>query len=179
MKKIAGIVGVISLIIGLIAGVIEIVNHINRQSTPLKPAIPTSATIIRQYSIQVSSNKYLDNTEIQVKKGDWLEFSAIGSWWSGISQTGPEGDGGGIFGIGRPPTGQTLIPDANNGELVGLVNGGTPFRVGSSAIQIADRDGNLILVMNESLGSCEGGGVGSCYDDNNGSLAVKVTVWRL
>ncbi len=67
----------------------------------------------------------------------------------------------------------------NLGELVGKVEGNFPFRVGRSAVKVVTRDGTLWLAMNDNTGSCEGGGVGSCYDDNHGFLEVKVTVWRV
>jgi hypothetical protein len=64
------------------------------------------------------------------------------------------------------------------GELVGKVADGMPFRIGRCSIESATQAGNLFLAMNENTGACVGGRTGSCYEDNNGSLQVLVSVFQ-
>ena len=143
-------------------------------------ALPTSAVIVGESLVDVRANEYWHDTGIKVQSGDWLQFSATGSWWSGISTTGPDGDGGiPPFGWFRPACGLCPVPNGNLGELVSKVDDGIPFRIGSSAILQIDRSGNIILAMNETTGPCIGNREGSCYDDNKGALKVKVTVQRI
>ncbi len=143
-------------------------------------ALPPSAVIVDESVVDVLATKYWGDTGIKVQRGDWIEFSASGSWWSGISKTGPDGDGGiPPFGWARPSCGQCPVPDGNLGELVGKVDDGVPFRIGRLALLSIDRSGNIILAMNETTGPCKDGRPGSCYDDNTGALKVKVTVRRI
>jgi len=139
---------------------------------------PDEATKVNQLRVSVRANQYWYDTGIGVKQGDWLELKAKGEWWNGISTTGPKGDRR-FLGLGRPECGLCPVVGGNLGELVGKVDDEVPFRIGNSIEEIATRDGNLFLAMNESTGSCEGGGEGSCYDDNQGFLEVEVTVWRV
>jgi len=140
--------------------------------------IPPEAFIDQQLRVGVPADQYWYDTGITVERGDWLQLRAKGKWWNGISRTGPKGDGG-IIGIGRPPCDECPVVDGNLGELVGKVDDEFPFRIGSSIIEVATKDGNLFLAMNDSTGSCDGGGAGSCYNDNKGFLQVTVTVWRI
>jgi hypothetical protein len=140
-----------------------------------KPTIPSSAVIVQQETVNVSATEYWHDTGITVQKGGWLELTATGSWWSGISTTGPDGAGG-LF---RPACGRCPVTDGNLGELVGKIGGSPPFRIGSSTIRAVSQDGNLLLAMNENTGPCKDGRDGSCYEDNNGVLEVIVTVRRI
>lgn len=172
------------LLVGLLVGMVHLFIEYNvfvpnNDSSKNFTSLPNSAVIIKQTLVQVPAKEYWHDTGIEIQKGDWLEFIATGSWWSGISMTGPEGDGGVIFGLGRPTCGECPVPDGNLGELVGKVDDGLRFRIGRSAIHVIDRDGNLFLAMNENTGSCNDGPEGSCYEDNNGALNVTVTVRRI
>lgn len=143
-------------------------------------ACPTSAVIVSESLVDVWAFKYpWNDTDIEVQKGDCLEFTATRTWWSGISLTGPDGDDGIIFGLGRPDCGQCPVTDGNLGELVGKVGDGVPFRIGSSTTLDVDRDGYIMLAMNENTGKCDFVRNGSCYDDNKDALKVKVTVRRI
>lgn len=138
---------------------------------------PPQPPLAAEYARKVSGDDYWRETDVIVEKGDWLEFKATGRWWSGISNTGPDGDGG-LFGLGRPSSSQCPVVDANLGALVGKVEGDAPFRIGSQHQVIATKSGQLYLAMNDNTGSLEGGGPGSCYADNKGVISVVVTVRR-
>ena len=144
------------------------------QKPIVEPLIPSAAVIVEQSIVRVPANQYWHDTGIKVQKRDWLEFKASGSWWSGISMTGPEGQSS----FSRNSCGACPIPDGNLGELVGKV-GPDLFKVGKSSTQVVTQDSNLYLTMNENTGPCKDGRAGSCYEDNNGSLEVKITVWRI
>ena len=148
------------------------------QTSQPHPPIPPFATMVGQYPVDVLANKYWRDTGINVKHGDWLEFTAEGKWWSGISRTGPQGDGG-ILGLSRPGSGQCPVPEGNLGELIGKVRGQTPFRVGRVAVRNVTKSGNLLLAMNDNASPGPNNKKGSFYDDNSGSLQVRVTVWRI
>jgi hypothetical protein len=62
------------------------------------------------------------------------------------------------------------------GALIGRIEAGAPFPVGSGRSFVADRDGVLFLGSNDNaVGTCTGF-PGSCYDDNQGGLLVTMTV---
>jgi len=144
-----------------------------------QPETPVGATMVDQILVSVPAEKYWSSTGVNVKKGDWLHFTAEGEWWNGISQTDADGDKGWPFGIGRPSCGQCPVVGGNLGELVGKMEGGLLFRIGRCRTEIIQRDGTLLLAMNENTGKCKSGGEGSCYDDNKGTLNVKITIWRI
>lgn len=132
------------------------------------------ALAIEEHSFSVPANEYWYDTDLQVRRGDQLDFVAKGRWWNGISQTGPEGDSGLIWNIGRPGCGQCPVVDGNLGELVAKINGTPAFRIGLSTTVHVSSDGKLMLAMNENTGPCKAGQQGSCYEDNQGALEVKV-----
>jgi len=145
---------------------------------PISP-LPPSAVIVEESIVHVPANKYWYDTGVKVQKADWLVFVASGSWYSGISTTGPDGDGGRLFGMWRPACGECPVTDGNLGELIGKILDGPPFRIRRSATQAVNQNGNLMLAMNENTGPCKAGRAGSCYEDNKGELEVKVTVRRI
>jgi hypothetical protein len=145
----------------------------------LTPSIPAETTLARQAVISVPANQYWFKTGIEVAKGDYVELEAKGQWYSGISITGPKGDRGILALLGRRQCGMCPVVNGNLGELVGKIGDDFPFRIGNSAIIVVTKDDNLWLAMNENTGYCTDMRVGSCYDDNNGLLQVRVTVWRI
>ena len=147
---------------------------------PPKPIceLPQGVSLVGGSVVNVPANQYWYDTGIQVKKGDWLKFAASGKWWNGISATGPDGDRGWLFGLGRPVCAGCPTTDGYLGELIGKVSDGPPFRIGSSTCHYINQDGNLMLTMNENTGPCKDGRSGSCYDDNEGTLEVEVGVYR-
>jgi hypothetical protein len=126
-------------------------------SLKLSPSIPYEATVVKQCLVSVPADQYWFNTGIEVQRGDHVELKARGHWYSGISMTGPKGDRGIKALLGLRRCGQCPVVGGNLGELVGKVGGNFPFRVGSSAVGVATRDGSLWLTMNDSTGSCKGG----------------------
>jgi len=174
-KKIFASFGTVFLLFGIFLYILPTLSTQSTKPKESKPAIPDSAVIVQQEPVNISASQYWYDTGITVQKGDWLELTAKGSWWSGIRTTGPDGAGG-LF---RPACGGCPIADGNLGELIGKIDEGAPFRIGSSAIYAVNQDGNLILAMNENAGPCKEGQEGSCYEDNNGVLEVIVTVRRI
>ena len=135
------------------------------------PAPSTLTSTSTPSPILVPANVYWHNIGIAVKQGQQIEFTASGTWFSGIEPwTGPDGD------IDKR-CGAYPVPCGNLGALVGKVgDNGTPFKIGSFSIQVAPMDGILFLAMNDSTGSCSSDVQGSCYWDNIGSLQVTITV---
>ena len=149
------------------------------RTEPIKLSVPDAASFVQRYPVSVEARTYWSPTGIKVKKGDWLVFSASGEWWSGISQTDPNGDGG-IFGLLRPACGECPVPEGNLGELVGRIEGSPPFRVGAERTLIAPQEGELRMAMNENTGLClPRKEEGSCYDDNRGNISVRVELYRV
>ena len=140
--------------------------------------IPDAAVMVAESVVHVPANEYWYDSGISVEKNDWLALEAEGTWWSGIASTDASGAQG-LFGFGRPACGACPIPEGNLGELVGRVGDGPAFRIGRSSVHAVDRSGTLVLAMNENTRPCREGEPGSCYDDNNGSLHVRVTVRRI
>jgi hypothetical protein len=103
-----------------------------------------------------------------LRTGQTVTVSATGTWNVGSGSTGPDGDPAGTC-AGCP------VP-AGLGALIGRTASGSPFLVGSRESFVADRDGALFLGSNDNaVGTCNGF-PGSCYDDNQGSLRVTLTV---
>jgi hypothetical protein len=173
---------IIAAIVGAVIGggsTYLVVTRYSASSTGCEIEIPEGATKVEQIRIGVSADQYWYDTGIRVEQGDWLELTAEGKWWSGISETGPDGDKGGLFGIGRPSCGSCPVVGGNLGELVGKVEGDFPFRIGRCQTEEMQTDGAFLLAMNENTGPCKDNREGSCYDDNNGSLQVTIIVWRI
>lgn len=148
------------------------------QPTPSSKCVDLDSARIVKYPTQsVSAKELWHDTGIKIENGDCIEFSAAGSWWNGISLTGPDGDTGWFIFRG-PQCGECPAPEGNLGELVGRVDKGFPFRIGNSSTQKIKESGNLLLAMNDNAGSCEGGPAGSCYPKNNGKLNVDITVFH-
>ena len=131
------------------------------------------------YNIQVPANVYWYNTNIEVKKYDKLKINASGKWFSGIgvNGTGPDGEGG-FFGIGKSACGECPIVQGNLGELIGKINN-IVFRIGKLINYEVSQDGILMLSMNENTGLCDKKTIGSCYNDNIGSLDVEIEIKRV
>ena len=108
----------------------------------------------------------LTPTEIQLQAGDVITITAKGEWDDGLGSVGPDGGSGSCAGC---PV------NAPRGALIGRIGEqGTPFVVGAHATIRATASGTLFLGINDNAeGQCAGP-VGSCYDDNQGSLCVHV-----
>ncbi|MBI5291439.1 MAG: hypothetical protein HY872_06140 [Chloroflexi bacterium] len=140
-------------------------------STFMPSPIPTGTPTETPTAVSVPANVYWYNTRIAVKQGQQLEFTASGTWFSGIEPwTGPEGNS-------QEQCGAYPVPCGNLGALVGKVgDNGTPFKIGSFSIQATPADGILFLAMNDNTSPCSSDAQGSCYWDNIGSLQVTITV---
>jgi hypothetical protein len=107
---------------------------------------------------------------IQVRTGDRLAFEASGSWSIGLGQVGANGGPG--FCAGCPV--QTAP-----GALIGRIGNGAHFFIGEDSVIRAPASGTLFLGSNDNAeGLCDGQNTGSCYNDNTGSLSIRLTVRR-
>lgn len=143
------------------------------QAPPATVAVPSGATKVGQTVTTVYAFR-TGQDSTAVAQGDYVEFSASGTWNSGISQTGPNGD----CSRGAAACGACPVTSGNLGELVGVIDDGTPFRIGSKQVIQASSSGMLSLIMNENTGPCTAGEPMSCYKDNVGNMTVTVTVWK-
>jgi len=141
--------------------------------------LPEAATFVSQEQVPVDATSYWVRSGVNPRKADWLTIRAEGQWSSGISQTGPNGDSG-FWGLFSPACGECPVPSGYLGELIGRVGGGPPFRVGAQRTMVVSQDGELLLAMNENTGRCEPRKEeGSCYDDNTGTIRVRISVYRV
>lgn len=135
--------------------------------------IPDDAQVASRTSVKVDAEHGL-KTDVAVQAGDFMELTATGSWFNGVSGTDADGD----CTRGAQACGQCPVPEGNLGELIGVLSEPTQqsrFRVGTHNIVTADRNGRLEFAMNDNLGDCGGQ---SCYRGNNGTLTVQIVVWR-
>lgn len=120
---------------------------------PARPEDPRVDVLTPAYHLRVDSR---------------ITLSASGFWNLGFGRIGPNGDPARSC-DGCPASGAL-------GALIGRIGTGPAFLIGSGRTFIADRDGVLFLGSNDNaVGTCSGG-PGSCYEDNQGSLRVTVTV---
>jgi len=127
------------------------------------------------YTVPVSANRHpSEPTEIQVEAGDWLIFSSLDNdalWTCSTSHLNdPEEPdfttADGIPGFQDP---DGVFPPANLCELVGRIEGGPMFRVGSHERIVARQSGILYLGVNDDPQG---------YGDNSGSITMEVRVQR-
>jgi hypothetical protein len=127
------------------------------------PQLPTPEQI---YHTEVSAITYpFADTNVSVEKGDVLQIIVQGEdayWNCGKGDTSAEG----LFGdrwVG------TLVPSANQCELVGYVREGVYFRIGAYEQFEAAESGSLHLGANDDPNQ---------VGDNSGELVVKIIVTR-
>ena len=127
------------------------------------------------YFTQVSAATYpFANTNVTLEKDDAVQIIVQGAdayWNCGKGNTSPEG----IFGDNWE---KTVVPSANQCELIGYLREGVPFRVGAYEEFRATESGALYLGANDGpISDCltdfPGG---TCFEDNSGTLAVKIIV---
>lgn len=135
-------------------------------------------TAIREERVAIAGDDFWRSTNIEVMTGDVVDFQAEGSWWSGISRTGPAGDKGLLGRFGKPSCSACPVVSGNLGELVGRIASEPPFAIGERTTHYVREPGTIELAMNENLGPCRPGVTGSCYEDNTGIVEVKIAVWR-
>ncbi len=177
-RWLVGLVGVLILAVVTTVAQEKLKLFLGLGSPPRGSGVPPQAGLVLSKRVAVPGNRFWVGTGISVRKGDWLVFKAAGTWWSGISESGPQGDSG-LWGLFRPACGACPVPAGNLGELVGQVGGDHPFRVGADHTELVSQDGELELAMNENTGSCQPRRPGSCYDDNRGEMNVEILLHRV
>ncbi len=105
-------------------------------------------------------------TGLTVQAGDTIHFTAPGTWcWGGGADCS---DADGTDGRPNEEEHPVLLEGSDFGTLVGQVDGGPVFAIGSDSTLVMPADGELSLGMNDRL---------SYYEDNSGSLTVTLT-WQ-
>jgi hypothetical protein len=121
----------------------------------------------RELTVNVPGTSRGTDTNIEVRAGDQITFTASGSVIAGrrTGQVGPEGGRNTGFGavVSTKP-----VPTAGPGALIGylrLADGQTtqPFLIGTQLTFTATADGRLILAINDDD-----------YSDNGGSFSVRI-----
>lgn len=127
-------------------------------TTPLTPAsTPTLDSLV--FVVPALGTGY--STQLLVHQGDVLVFFASGIWCWGDVVDCSSADG--TPGRPNPDEGRPLLPDHYYGTLIGRV-GDWIFPIGISSEVVMQKDGELVLFMNDS----------SPYD-NTGEISVKVS----
>jgi len=165
---------VVSVLFAITAGVAAFAIAHDRSSA-IPPSDNRRATIRQR--VTVSATELWHRTNINVTSGEIVNFEAEGSWWNGISRTGPEGDNGLWGHFAKPSCNACPVPNGNLGQLVAKIGSSPPLAVGHRATHYVQQEGEIALAMNENLGACRAGIPGSCYQDNTGQLEVRITVW--
>ena len=99
-------------------------------------------------------------TTFTVEEGDRVLIHAEGEWRSGSWTGGADGDI-----PSGPQGGGYIMPDAYAYSLIGRIDDGEPFYIGSAYRGYAESSGTLYLGMNDVPG---------IYGDNSGVVSVKV-----
>ena len=127
------------------------------------PRLPPQEYI---YSALVSASTYpFANTNVTIEKGDDVQIIVRGvdaNWNCGKGSTSAEG----LF---SDKWSETVVPSANQCELVGYIQPGVPFRIGAYERFQAAESGPLYLGANDAP-------VSDFYKDNTGTLVVKIIV---
>lgn len=112
-------------------------------------------------------------TNIRVKLGETISFAASGGWSVGLGLVGPDG---------REDWCECVVSGRSGagfkgalGALVGRIgDNGTPFLIGRQrSITVVD-EGILFLGSNDNMGPCDRVHRGSCFQDNSGTLQVRI-----
>ena len=138
-------------------------------ATPAASAAPSRKAL---YSAEVSGSKQWVDTNIDLRAGEELKITAVGTitYAKGNhaqgSQFGPEGIPRSIADVIH----QYAVPNGAHGELIGRLGSGEAagaFEVGASTTYTAPVAGRLFLGINQSLRDAEGA---------TGSFQVKIEV---
>jgi hypothetical protein len=131
---------------------------------------PRSTEEINTISVSAASDPF-PSTGIVVETGDELEIAVEDHDATWVCSPGvPIGPEGRRF--DRPPT--IRLPNANFCELIGSIQPGVFFRVGSYYRVTVNKPGTLLLGAND--GSTDISCTANCYADNTGTLNVTVIV---
>ena len=138
-----------------------------RQAAPATSAIAASAQ--KSYSFEVSGSKQWLDTNIDLRAGEKLQFTAEGT----VTYSDAKKNHFGPAGITRSFADlihQYAVPNGAHGELIGRLGSGDvaeTFEVGANATYVAPVAGRLFLGINQSLRDAEGA---------TGSFQVKIEV---
>jgi hypothetical protein len=132
--------------------------HTLMPTTPTK-AMTSSPMPEGTVRVEIFADQEWQSAGMIVKFGQSITIQASGNWKHVESEVfyGP----GGIEG----PDTNSVLPSAPLGSLLGRIEGGQPFEIGSRTTWVADRAGRLYLSMNDRIGM---------YGDNHGSLVVQL-----
>lgn len=121
----------------------------------------------QEVTLEVPATSRGTDTNIDVRAGDQISFTASGTIVAGrrIGQVGP--NGGRISGFGAI-IGTRPVPTAGPGALIGYIrleNGqpSQPFLIGNQLTLTTPADGRLFIAINDDD-----------YSDNSGSFSVKI-----
>ena len=128
------------------------------------PATPTQAMTPSQnpagtISVEVVANQEWQSTGMIVKAGQTITIQASGRWKHAESEA-DYGPGG----TERLDT-HSVLPSAPVGSLIGRIENGQPFEIGTRTTLVANAAGRLFLSMNDGIG---------LFGDNRGSLVVQL-----
>jgi len=136
-------------------------NYTGPSTTAARAAVGTAGQTAPAGSIQVQGNPPWTPTNITVKKGDLLVFSATGQITFGPNP----GQSAGPDGNESMHRSDYPVPSLPVAALIGRVGNGTPFPIGSSTQPIVMPDsGRLMLGNNDSQAA-----------DNSGAFFVTVS----
>jgi hypothetical protein len=139
--------------------------------TPTLPPTLTPTPVIKTFNITIPANVEWLNTGVNLTDGQTLTISAAGT---------VNTNGGKPNGITLSPDGQTknplcyafnsancLMSDVFWGTLVGKIENGAPFKVGSQLQLSVSNSGNLYLAVNDNEGF---------FSDNSGAFESTIVV---
>jgi hypothetical protein len=167
VEKISVMPGVKTLIIGFILAGLGLALLIpDIQSTFSDVPVPTEPTRPTPTSTEVivpAEAEFGIYTGIIVQAGDVISFSASDKWCWGTFCSDANGTSGHPI---LPEECCTVIEGEPFGKLIGRI-GDWVFPIGDNATVTMQIDGDLMLLMNDRIGS---------YGDNSGAINVKIVV---
>jgi hypothetical protein len=149
-------------------------NEASRQTTG--DSIPTTSNAM---TIEVPARprnwrlSIFTPTNIHVKPSQKISFMASGLWRVGLGSVGPDGREDWCECVVGEKRGAGSIGAL--GALIGKIGDNrTPFLIGVQRSVQAVEEGILFLGSNDNMGPCDGINRGSCYQDNSGTLKVRI-----
>ena len=127
-------------------------------------ATPTQAMTPSQnpagtISVEIFANAEWQSAGMIVKAGQSITIQASGGWKHSESE-----EDYGPGGTERMDT-HSVLPSAPVGSLIGRIESGQPFEIGTRTTLVADGAGRLYLSMNDGIGM---------FEENRGSLVVQL-----
>ncbi len=123
--------------------------------------------VVKRNVVSVDSATIWNDTGLEINTTNLVNIKYIGGSWN-VSPGMPYSDGLGINVIAKPGY---LLPDYNEGCLVGKVGNGEPFYVGNQ-LEFSGEKGRLYLAANDDVNGLYGVG----YTDNIGALDVEIKI---